>query len=118
MTLGCVIVAWVFFRAASVGTALSMLASMAGLQEGAATRAAFAPTAMTAMLVLFAIALLVPNSQELIDQRLRPWLMKINANPRWQPSLGALTGAYTVAIVLLAAVAASRSVTEFIYFNF
>lgn len=118
LTLGCVIVAWVFFRAASVGTALSMLASMAGLQEGAATRAAFAPTAMTAMLVLFAIALLVPNSQELIDQRLRPWLLKINANPRWQPSLAALTGAYTVAIVLLAAVAASRSVTEFIYFNF
>jgi hypothetical protein len=68
--------------------------------------------------VFSAIALFARNSQQLIDGRLAPALDRL-ARKAWHSELlAALCGALVVAIVLLALIAASRNVTEFVYFNF
>jgi hypothetical protein len=68
--------------------------------------------------VFGAIALFAQNSQQLIDGRLAPALDRL-ASKSWHGELLAgMCGALVVGIVMLALIAASRNVTEFIYFNF
>jgi hypothetical protein len=58
------------------------------------------------------------NSQELIDGHLTRWLDRRAAGSRFGELLAVMVGALCVGVVLMAIAAASRTVTEFIYFNF
>ncbi|MCM5571746.1 MBOAT family protein [Burkholderiaceae bacterium FT117] len=120
LTLLCVMIAWVFFRASSFADATNVLLAMGGLQEAAQSPAIPPPVASTWFLLLAALAatLIAPNSQELVDRRLRPHVERLAASRVGDLAFGATVGASTVAIVMLALISASRDVTEFIYFNF
>jgi hypothetical protein len=74
---------------------------------------------MLVWIALFsAIALFGRNSQTLIDGNLTRWLDSL-AVRGWQgEKLALMAGASCVGVALMAVVAASRNVTEFIYFNF
>ena len=124
LTLLAVMVAWVFFRATSVQDAFHILAAMAGAARppAAATATpavatALDPGAWALLLLAMLVALLAPNSQELIDGRLRPSLEAAPASVL-RPWQGLAVGACIVLALLLAMVSASRDVSEFIYFNF
>jgi hypothetical protein len=58
------------------------------------------------------------NSQELIDGHLTRWLDRRAQGSRYGELLAVMVGALCVGVVLMAIAAASRTVTEFIYFNF
>jgi D-alanyl-lipoteichoic acid acyltransferase DltB (MBOAT superfamily) len=117
LTLLCVIVAWAFFRATTIQSAWSIVISLFGL--GAPAVAGPVPFAVIVWIGVFgAIALFARNSQQLIDGRLAPALDRLSARAWHGELLAALCGALIVGIVLLALIAASRNVTEFIYFNF
>jgi alginate O-acetyltransferase complex protein AlgI len=119
VTLGCVIVAWVFFRAASAAEALHIVHDMivpassasAGAQPVSWTTAAWIAAG-------FVVAILARNSQELIDGSLRPAVRRLERHNGRVLVLGATLGAEIVTITMLALISASRNVTEFIYFNF
>ena len=122
LTLLSVMVAWVFFRAASVHDAMSILAAMTGASAPAHAPAAVAGPvsdlgAWALLSAAMLVALLAPNSQELIDGRLRSSLESApHASSRpWQ---GFAIGVCIALAALLAMVSASRDVSEFIYFNF
>ena len=67
----------------------------------------------------FLIVLIPRNSQELIDGALASALTKVEPARRTSGVLqGALIGLSLVAGTMLALIAASREITEFIYFNF
>ena len=117
LTLLCVIVAWAFFRATSIHSAWSIVTSLFG--HGAPTGAGPLPFAAMLWIGAFgAIALFMQNSQQLIDGHLAPALDRLSARAWHGELLAALCGAFVVGITLLALIAASRNVTEFIYFNF
>jgi alginate O-acetyltransferase complex protein AlgI len=111
-----VIVAWTFFRAATFDAALRMVCSLFGIgtPSGAATAA---PASFLWIAVFGLIALFGKNSQQLIDGYFasamdRPMM-------RWRGEFQtAFCGVMVVGIFFLAAITASRNVTEFIYFNF
>lgn len=134
ITFVAIAVAWVFFRSADVGSALRMLAAMAG-RNGiavppslagqwsslpAATGPADGAVTLLVSVGLLAIAWLAPNTQELTgyvgpsgahvaDETHHPPAL------RWQPSAGwavAIGGLFAVALMLLS------KVSEFIYFQF
>jgi len=119
LTLFSVVVAWVFFRARSVTDAVRILGSMCALPAGAS-----APTlgiglgALVPLAGGFAVALLARNSQQLLDGPLTRAVQRISAGGWRVLALGAIVGAEVTAIALVAVISASRSVTEFIYFNF
>jgi len=119
LTLACVVVAWVFFRAHTFGGAARLLEAMAG--AGADTGPVL-PLLWNAGLdparggilcgVLALLAFLVPNSNrigEVVLQRCRAI----------ERSRLILLGATLVAVIFLVVVNESRdSVSPFIYFNF
>jgi alginate O-acetyltransferase complex protein AlgI len=142
LTLLAVIVAWVFFRAPSIDSALQLLASMAGLHgitlpEGVGQHvpAALAP-ALGALGVqfgkvganfhglpqllwigaLFAVCFALPNTQQLVDgvDRQSAAAGRL-ANWRWAPS-----PAWAAVLGLAAAwcVLQLGKITEFLYFQF
>jgi D-alanyl-lipoteichoic acid acyltransferase DltB (MBOAT superfamily) len=117
LTLLCVIVAWAFFRATTIESAFGIVGSLFGY--GAPATASSLPQAAIGWIgVCGAIALFAQNSQQLIDGRLAPALDRL-ASKAWHGELlAAICGALVVGIVMLALIAASRNVTEFIYFNF
>jgi hypothetical protein len=121
LTLLCVMVGWVFFRAPDMKSATGILASMFGLREGGVPIDSLAGYSQGAVvwIALFAlVALFGRNSQALIDGRLTGWLDRRTQRRRHAEWLAWLTGAMCVGIVSMAVAAASRNVTEFIYFNF
>jgi D-alanyl-lipoteichoic acid acyltransferase DltB (MBOAT superfamily) len=121
LTLLCVMVGWVFFRAADTAAAAGIVASMFGLREGGAAIDSLAGYSQGAVvwIALFAlIALFGRNSQALIDGQLTGWLDRRTQRRRHAEWLAWLTGAMCVGVVSMAVAAASRNVTEFIYFNF
>lgn len=125
LTMLAVVVAWVFFRAADLATAMAILASMAGLTTEAP--GAFDDLVSDGLLLLVAtatIALFMPNVAD-IFRRYRPVLApsidlrRINAVLRrfqWRPRgwVGVATGA--IAGLGLIAILGWRS--EFLYFQF
>jgi alginate O-acetyltransferase complex protein AlgI len=121
LTLLCVMVGWVFFRAVDVASGTAILASMFGLREGGLGLESLAgySQGVTVWIALFSLlALFGRNSQKLIDGHFTAWLDRNAARP-WQPEwLALFTGAMCVGVVWMAIAAASRTVTEFIYFNF
>jgi hypothetical protein len=117
LTLICVLIAWVFFRAKTFAAASAMLASLFSQPPG--TRISPSDGSLVPWLVaLGAVVLLLPNSQRMIDQQLRPRLAQLRSWARAHELFAFLAGTEVVVIVLLALIAARRDSTEFIYFNF
>jgi alginate O-acetyltransferase complex protein AlgI len=120
ITVFCVMVAWVFFRATDVHSAFAILRDMFGIGAAAHYPVPMAYTSETLLWVGFfcLLALFGRNSQSLIDGSLAKWLDS-SAARHWQAErLALITGASCVGVALMAVVAASRNVSEFIYFNF
>ena len=140
LTFLCVVVAWVFFRADSVGTAARMLDAMAvapvalspGMAEAitallippALTDAGIAPPAAMAAAIALAVGFVLswcfPNVQQLVFRGRLPWAEPLEtASPPvdWttHATMVPLTAAAFV-FGLLALVAAPPG--EFLYFNF
>ena len=109
------LVAFAFFRAASVDDALFVLAGMAG---GHDIGPAFSRTTLLQLAVLFLVVWFAPNTQQIMS-RFEPALGRPIANPYsglvWRPS-----GSWAVAAGGLAAlgVLALGGTTEFLYFQF
>jgi len=120
LTLLCVMVGWVFFRAPDLASAQGILASMFGLVHGMpiSTLAGYSEGSLPWIVAFSLIALFGRNSQELIDGHLTRWLERRSAASRYGELLAVMVGALCVGVVLMAIAAASRTVTEFIYFNF
>jgi alginate O-acetyltransferase complex protein AlgI len=121
LTMLCVMVGWVYFRATSLETANGIVASMFGLSEGGApigSLAGYAEGIIPWLAGFSLLALFARNSQRLIDGHFTRWLDSKASHARFGELLAFLVGAMCVGIVLMAVAAASRSVTEFIYFNF
>jgi alginate O-acetyltransferase complex protein AlgI len=117
ITFFCVAIAWVFFRAKTVSSALLIVSSM--FQEPVGARVSIGDWRVVPwLLALFALLLLVPNSQQVINDRIRAKLPRVREYP-WSRELFAFAvGIELVAIVLLALISSRRELTEFIYFNF
>lgn len=113
LTMFCVIVAWVFFRAESFQSAGNMLA---GMLLGAQTMEAEVADANTLfyMVLGLLIAFLLPNSQQLIGAARDR--LKVQGIAGFMQ--GAMMGALAFAVVALVVVSASNASSEFIYFNF
>ena len=130
-TFVAVVLAWVFFRAADLSTALSMLSAMAGanglgkLAPSAmndidifllVARAPHAVVAWKAVLV-YPLALVavfaLPNSQELVE----PARFRTNGPARlaWTPNVA---WAAAMALVVSLSVLTFTSASEFLYFQF
>jgi alginate O-acetyltransferase complex protein AlgI len=121
LTMLCVMVGWVYFRATELATANGMVASMFGFDDGGVGIEALAgyPAGILPWIAGFsALALFARNSQRLIDGHFTRWLDRQATRARFGELLAFLVGAMCVGIVVMAIAAASRSVTEFIYFNF
>lgn len=113
LTFGAVAVAWCFFRAPNVSTALDVLAGVAG-RHGVSGTIAIDPLAHATLAASALIAFFLPNTQEIfqgIDTR------PATGGPglRWSPDLhwGVLTGlVFAVCLLCL------ERVVEFIYVQF
>jgi alginate O-acetyltransferase complex protein AlgI len=118
LTLACVVLAWVFFRATDLPSAFRMLASLFGRADVVYLPPDPAGHYWPWIAIACAIALFGRNSQQLIDGTLSNWLAQRPEPAGLLDVRLLLVGALAVVIVLLAIVAASRTVAEFIYFNF
>jgi D-alanyl-lipoteichoic acid acyltransferase DltB (MBOAT superfamily) len=121
LTMLCVMVGWVYFRATELETANGIVASMFGLNPGGArieSLAGYSQGVLPWLAGFSALALFARNSQHLIDVRFTQWLDRRTTRPWFGEIMAFLVGAMCVGVVLMAIAAASRSVTEFIYFNF
>jgi alginate O-acetyltransferase complex protein AlgI len=134
LTFLAVVVAWVFFRSADLGSALRMLAGMFGrnglevppslADQWPLLRVASGPVdaaaAVFVSLALLAIAWLAPNTQQLTgyvgpDGAHTVGETHSQSLARWQPSIGwavVVGGLFAVALMLMS------KVSEFIYFQF
>jgi D-alanyl-lipoteichoic acid acyltransferase DltB (MBOAT superfamily) len=130
LTLGCVVVGLVFFRAPDLATALQLIEAMAGVNGVELKTTEFLNKSQVAFIaLLFAVVWILPNTQE--------WLRKYPTGlgtvraPGWfERKLGALgpvstwqpSGAVAVLVGLLGFLAITRAISaappEFIYFNF
>lgn len=115
LTFLAVVIAWVFFRADSFPAAYRMLGALSGLSGETAApfgRFWFPPDTTEYRVLLFAAGLAVvwcaPNTRELLTR------MPLTDIRRRYVTIGA-AGFW---IFLLAAISASRNITQFIYFNF
>lgn len=131
VTFLAVTVAWIFFRAPSFESALNVLAATAHLSDLAgavnspsalleslqvSSSSAIAPIRQVFWTVgLMMIAFAAPNSQEIMLW-LKRWLAVQGS--RSDRICALLTGSLVAQILVLAAINASRGVSEFIYFNF
>jgi alginate O-acetyltransferase complex protein AlgI len=118
LTMLCVVVAWVFFRAESLHSAQTMLSSMFGrhVPEFAVFESEHAAQWLW-LAVFLLVARILPNSQEIVDGYMTRALAAMTA-ARARPIMGMVVGSAIVIITLMAMISESRNVTEFIYFNF
>jgi D-alanyl-lipoteichoic acid acyltransferase DltB (MBOAT superfamily) len=116
ITFLCVTVAWVFFRAESVGEATGMLRAMAGVNGWLAAPLDFTDLYeyrdQILIAALLAVAFIAPNTQEWImgEGRVRTAVV-----PRWRFTpiwAGVAAACFLFTLTRLSAV------SEFIYFNF
>lgn len=131
LTMLCVIIAWVFFRAESFSGAMIMLSAMAGFETVTEVKhwTEIIPMSETILYLLGAVALLViamPNSidftrnynpvlkirNELKDNKISSWLPVWSPNMRWSSAIS------VIALVAIIQVYRINDLTEFIYFNF
>ncbi len=114
LTLVAVMVAWVFFRAASFSDALAVLGGMAGLHGAGYAGAAdnLADVAARAYVALAAGALLAlfgPSTQRMIDGGRAPALLA------WRPSAA---WACALAAMVVASIGLMAKTRDFVYFQF
>jgi len=124
LTILCVVVSIVMFRAESVGAALAIYAGMVGLNGGLPSVMPVAATIPLSVLAAgWMLIYLAPNTQQILRDT-QPALdadrwVDVSPSPLrvlWAPSPG---WAVSTGMVLFLAVAfVSRNQTEFIYFNF
>ncbi len=136
LTLLAVIIAWVFFRATTLGAAMSMLEAMSGVNADA-----FASIHLTLVdlvllqaselviwvMSLFVFCLVLPNTQEIMS-RYRPGLTSTGYNTaamgstclrwKWNASPGALLLISAIALHCFYKLLFVNSMSEFLYFNF
>ncbi len=113
LTFACVVVGWVFFRAANFASALNMLRGLVG---------SFSPRDVSesthALLWIFALLPVVwfaPNSQELLASH-EPALHDVPTSRwSWKPSM---RWAVFIALVFAVSVLHLSQISEFIYFQF
>lgn len=131
LTMSCVVIAWVFFRAETFDGGISMLGSMLLINESATSAMPAlilqnTTWLITAIICLFCVVTLFPNSLE-ITRNYRPVLMahkevarigKGRLALRWRPNL--IWGACFLMIGTGGIIQIYRlnGLTEFIYFNF
>ena len=118
LTLLAVLFAWIFFRASTFSGAARMIDALAMPSRMAH------PVAQTLDLTWWScaaaailIALLLPNSQEIIDAAFSPRLDRLKPG-RKAAVAGLIVGVSIVVAILAVLISQSRDVTEFIYFNF
>ena len=122
LTFVAVVVAWVFFRAPNVSTALEMLRAMAG-GNGVGDLHLLATADIAVVVALLALAWLAPNTQELTayegphgayDAHARPGV-KTTSGFAWTPSP---RWALATGVLLAVSVMSLSRVSEFLYFQF
>jgi alginate O-acetyltransferase complex protein AlgI len=118
-TFFAVVMAWVFFRAPDIRTALRMLKSMAfGHTEAETTVFASTGNGPLLLVILLAIAWTAPNTQTVMGYR--PWGATPTESPEaeptgWTPDIP--WAIVTIALMVLGILSIS-GVSEFIYFQF
>jgi alginate O-acetyltransferase complex protein AlgI len=123
ITFLCVVFAWVFFRATTLEAAWPIVAGMFGYNGLSPTSVEWVRLDGARQLgwtiVLLFVVLCMPCSQRLIDERLPAFTKTLLARDfsvrLWHC---AAVGALGPVIGLLLAIAASRGLSEFIYYNF
>ena len=122
LTLLAVMVAWVFFRAADLDTALNMLHAMTGLSDGTADGFKAAKRIPQVVLILL-IALWLPNTQQIMA-RFKPAFdtyrgdaATLEGGRWWQWRLSWPWAIFSAALALIATLHLNR-VSEFLYFQF
>jgi alginate O-acetyltransferase complex protein AlgI len=121
LTLLCVMVGWVYFRATELHIANGIVVSLFGLNDtgvGIESLAGYSEGILPWLVGFSALALFARNSQRLIDGGFTQWLDRRSSGRWFGELLAFFVGLLCVGIVLMAIAAASRNVTEFIYFNF
>jgi hypothetical protein len=118
ITFLAVVVGWVFFRAADLGAAATMLAGMAGLNGMISTAGQQGSVGLLVAVALLLVALFAPNTQELTGY-VGPDEARDEAPPEalhdWHPSL---RWGVAVGCVFAFAVMSLSGVSEFLYFQF
>jgi D-alanyl-lipoteichoic acid acyltransferase DltB (MBOAT superfamily) len=110
ITFIAVLVAWVFFRAADLGTAASILRAMAGFAERE-TPSIIGNDGTLLIVVLLATVWLAPNSNQITTHVHE----KLLSSPVWAPvQIVGVTCGLVFAICLMSL----TRVTEFLYFQF
>ncbi|HKU96687.1 MAG TPA: MBOAT family protein [Vineibacter sp.] len=117
LTFTAVAFAWVFFRSPTAQHAFAMVEGMAGLNglHASSLAAILGPGKAIVLVAAGAVALLLPNTQQLIDGHQERAAAGRGIALRWRPSVtwaGAITG------LLFAALTQMSAVREFIYFQF
>ena len=122
LTLLCVMIGWVFFRAPDTASAAGHLAQHVRLGGDGLPPGALAGYShgLVAWIAAFSLLALFGRNYAASHRRAPDALAR---SPRvrrtWHAEMLALmVGAMCVGVVLMAIAAASRTVTEFIYFNF
>jgi alginate O-acetyltransferase complex protein AlgI len=126
VTLAAVVVAWVFFRASSLDSALRIVHCMFDVQSWMAQdlgmRASTASPGLSVLpwiVVLGGIALFGPNSQSLLSEgRLARISGVVGRSQSRHIQLGTILGSILCVASILAVINGSRAISEFIYFNF
>ena len=122
LTLLCVMVGWVFFRAVDTASAQNILASMFGLRDGGlpiASLAGYSQGAVAWIALFSLLALFGRNSQAAHRRPSHALARSPDAAQAPRRMAGLDDGrACASASRWMAIAAASRTVTEFIYFNF
>jgi alginate O-acetyltransferase complex protein AlgI len=114
-TFLCVVIGWVFFKAASVDAALRVLGGMANLPTLSPAALSESGTALAWIAALLAIVWLAPNTQQLLAKH-EPALHEVApGRVSWQPTA---RWALIVAVIFVLSVLHLSQITEFIYFQF
>ena len=120
LTLLAIVVAWVFFRAASMHDAMSMLSSMTGMSPVSKVVGVISTENVAFVLALCALALFAPNTNELMQYHFGMGrdVPRLPSRMSWRPTLG-----YACAIGMLLVFTAvmgisGRKSLEFLYFQF
>jgi len=119
LTFACVVVAWVFFRAATVDGAWTLLRGMAGANGLHAEGAPYVSNQqILSILLLLGICWFLPNAYQVLG-RFSPALQEVEATPRlhWRPNLAWAGGLGLLAALSLSQIL-SGAPSEFIYFQF
>lgn len=116
LTFLLVVVGWVIFRADSMAAAVHMLRAMFLVGEAAPTLASLSnPALPCALLVLFAIVTLSPNSQELVQGIAEG--APASAATRWQFKPNLRWAVFTTFLLILGLLGISND-SAFLYFQF